>query len=178
MVPTDTPPLLGKFVQLTHYVDANLMHDIVSGKSVTGILHLVNKTPIDWYSKKQATVETATYGSEFVAARTCVEQIIDLRLTLRYLGVNIRERSVMFGDNESVVKSSTTPHGKLHKRHTALSFHRVREAVASKMVAFHFLKGSENPADFLSKTWTHAAVYDMAIKPILFYTGNTEDLLC
>jgi hypothetical protein len=58
------------------------MHDITSGKSVTGILHLVNKTPMDWYSKKQATVETATYGSEFVAARVCVEQIIDLRTTL------------------------------------------------------------------------------------------------
>ena len=60
------------------YVDANLMHDLLSGKSVTGILHLLNKTPIDWYSKKQGTVKTATFGSEFVAARTAVEQIIDL----------------------------------------------------------------------------------------------------
>jgi hypothetical protein len=56
------------------------MHNITSGKSVTGILYLVNKTPIDWYSKKQATVDTATYGSKFVAARVCVEQIIDLLL--------------------------------------------------------------------------------------------------
>jgi hypothetical protein len=63
---------------LTHYVDADLMHDVVTGRSVTGILHMVNKTPIDWFSKKQVTVETATYGSEFVAARICVEQIIDL----------------------------------------------------------------------------------------------------
>jgi hypothetical protein len=64
----------------------NLFHDIITGRSVTGILHLVNKTPIDWYSKKQATVETATYGSEYVAARTCVVQVMDLRLRLlRYL---------------------------------------------------------------------------------------------
>ena len=107
-----------KHVTLTHYVDANLMHDVTSGKSVTGILHLINKTPLDWYSKKQATVETATYGSEFVAARTCVEQIIDLRTTLRYLGVPIRGKSYMFGDNKSVVDSSMTVHAKLHKRHT------------------------------------------------------------
>src|SRR5687768_11416230 len=93
---------------------------IVEARSVTGILHMFNATPIDWYSKKQATVETATYGSEFVAARTCVEQIVDLRNTLRYLGVPIQERSYMFGDNESVVNLSTTPHAKLHKRHTAL----------------------------------------------------------
>jgi hypothetical protein len=37
---------------------------------------------IEWFSKKQANVETATYGSEFVAARICVEQIIDLGNTV------------------------------------------------------------------------------------------------
>jgi hypothetical protein len=70
LIPKDVPEPLGKYVTLSHYVDANIMHDITSGKSVTGILHLVNKTPIDWYSKKQATVETVTYGSEFIAAQT------------------------------------------------------------------------------------------------------------
>jgi hypothetical protein len=89
MLPTDAPKPLGKYVTLTHYYDANLFHDIVTGHSVTGVLHLLNKMPIDWYSKKQAMVETATYGSEFVAARMCVDQIIDLRTTLRYLGVPV-----------------------------------------------------------------------------------------
>ena len=50
-------------------------------------------------------MDTATYGSEFVAARTAVERIIDLRLTLRYLGVPLRESDYMFGDNENVVGS-------------------------------------------------------------------------
>jgi hypothetical protein len=77
------------------------MYDVMTGKSVTGILHLINKTPLDWYPKKQATVETAAYGSEFVAACICVEQIIDLRCTLRYLGVPVREKNYMFGDNKS-----------------------------------------------------------------------------
>ena len=80
--PTDAPEPLGNYVTLTHYVDANLMHDVITGRSVTGIFHLVNKTPLEWYSKKQTTVETATYGSEFVAACTCVEQMIDLQTTL------------------------------------------------------------------------------------------------
>src|SRR5690349_4082677 len=41
----DTPPPLGKQVTLTHYVDANLFHDALSGRSVTGILHMMNATP-------------------------------------------------------------------------------------------------------------------------------------
>ena len=83
IIPHDAPEPHGKYVTLSHYVDANLLNCLATGRSVTGILHFANKTPIEWYSKKQATVETATYGSEFVAARTCVEQIIDLRYTLR-----------------------------------------------------------------------------------------------
>ena len=50
-------------------MDANLNHCLATGKSLTGCFHHVNKTPVDWYSKKLATVETATYGSEFVAAK-------------------------------------------------------------------------------------------------------------
>ena len=154
---------LGKAVQLIHYVDANLLHDTVTGRSVTGCLHLVNGTPIDWFSKKQATVETATYSSEFVAARTCIEQIIDLHTTFRYLGVEVREKSYMFGDNESVVTSSSTLHAKLHKRHNLLSFHHVREAIASKFIDFNFLPGEENPVDVLSKHWSYSMVKDVML---------------
>jgi hypothetical protein len=172
--PSDAPKPLGKYVTLTHYVDANLMHDVINGRSVTGILHLMNKTPIDWYSKKQATVETATYGSEFVAARTCVEQIVDLRTTLYYLGVPVRDKSYMFGDNKSVVDSSMQVHAKLHKRHTILSFHRVREAIASGMIIFSFINGDINPADILSKHWGYAQVWNQ-LKPLLFWYGDTKD---
>ena len=60
---------------MTSMVDSNLMHGKVIGKSDTGILHLINQTPVDWYSRKQSTVETATYGSEFVTARIDTEQV-------------------------------------------------------------------------------------------------------
>jgi hypothetical protein len=176
LVPHDAPEPLGKYVTLTHYVDANLMHDVVTGRSVTGILHLANKTPIDWYSKKQATVETATYGSEFVAARICVEQIIDLRNSLRYLGVPIRSKSYLFGDNKSVVDSSMQVHAKLHKRHTMLSFHRVREAVASGMIGFYFIPGELNPADILSKHWGYSQIWAQ-LKVLLFWKGDTADVV-
>jgi hypothetical protein len=160
----------------THYQDANLYHDIVTGQSVTAILHFLNKFPIDWYSKKQATVETATYGSEYISARTCVDQIVDLRTTFCYLGVPIRDVSYMFGDNESVVNSSTQPHSKLHKRHNALSFHRVCKAIASGYVVLTHLPGKFNPADILSKHWGYQTIWPI-LKPILFFHGDTADLI-
>ena len=136
----------------------------------------MNKMPIDWYSKKQATIEMATYGSKFISARTCIDQIVDLRLTLRYLGVPIRDMSYMFGDNKTVIDSSTQPHARLHKRHNALSFHRVREAIASKYVLMMHLSGKANPSDILRKHWGHQAIYPI-LRPILFFSGNTADLI-
>jgi hypothetical protein len=60
---------------------------MLTGRDVTRVLHLCNQALVNWYSERQATVETATFGSEFAAARTAIDQIIDLITTLRYLGV-------------------------------------------------------------------------------------------
>ena len=126
---------------------------LATGRSVTGVLHFLNKTPIEWFSKKQATVETATYGSEFVATKTAIQQMMGMRQTLRYLGVPVHGPSHLFGDNQSVVTSGSVPHSPLKKRHLSLSFHYTREAIASGAVQFHHLPGDWNPADILSKHW-------------------------
>ena len=99
VIPENLPEPKGNYVRLTTYEDANLYHDMLTGRSVTVILHFLNKTPIDWYSKKQSTVETATYGSEYVCAKTAKEQIQEWRLYLRYLGVPIRGEAILFGNN-------------------------------------------------------------------------------
>jgi hypothetical protein len=78
----------------------------------------------------------------------------------------------MFGDNESVVNSSILPHAKLHKRHNALSFHRVREAIASGVYVFAHISGENNPADILSKHWGYSSVWHM-LKALMFVTGDT-----
>jgi hypothetical protein len=171
-VPRDIPRPLGKAVVTVSYVDANLLHCLTTGRSVTGVLHFLNGTMIDWYSKKMNTVETATYGAEFVSARTCIEQLVDLRNTLRYMGVPLREKSYIFGDNESVVNSATQPHAKLHKRHNALSFHRVREAIASGVYIFNHIPGENNPADIVSKHWGYNCVWHM-LKTISHVDGET-----
>ena len=64
-IPHYIPKPQEKHVQTTHYVDANLHHDLATGNDVTAVLHFLNQTPIDAYTKRQSTVETATYGSEF-----------------------------------------------------------------------------------------------------------------
>ena len=149
---------------------------MLTGCSVTGILHLINGAPFDWYTKKQSTVETATYGSEFTAARIAINQIIEHCTMLCYLGVPIVEKTYMFGDNKSVVDSSSVPQSKLHKRHIALSFHRVREAIAAGIIKFIHIPGDQNPADICSKHWGYQQVWKM-LKALLFWEGDTMDII-
>jgi hypothetical protein len=175
-MPRDAPEPLGKRIILTSYVDANLYHDHVTGRSVTGVLHFLNQTPIEWFTKKQPTVETATHGSEFVAAKTAVQQLLGMRYTLRYLGVPIDTPTYLFGDNGSVVTSGSLPDSPLRKRHHALSYHCTRESIASGAVKFHHLTGDSNPADILSKHWGYQQVWP-TLQAMLFWRGNPSELL-
>jgi hypothetical protein len=134
VLPKDLATPLGKSVITITYQDANLYHDMVTGRSVSGTLHFCNQTLIDWYSKRQATVESATFGSEFTAARIACDQIMDLRMTLRYLGIPVYTKSYMFGDNQAVVINSTILHSLLNKLHNALAYHRVHEMIAAKIL--------------------------------------------
>jgi len=171
-IPHNAPPPKGKPVRTTTLVDANLMHDFTTGRSATGVQHFVNQTPIASFSKRQGQVETATYGSEFVAARVATEQIIDLRYTLRMLGVPIEGPSWLFGDNRSVITSSTLPHSTLSKRWNALSYHRVREAVAAGFLRFHFIESKDNASDILTKPLDHASAWPHT-DTMLFRKGDT-----
>ena len=100
-----------------------------------------------------------------------------LRTFFRYLGVNINGPTHLFGDNESVVTSGSFPHSPLRKRHHALSYHYAREAIASGAVDFQFILGHLNPADILSKHWGYQQVWTSALRPILFWKGDTSPLL-
>ena len=57
----------------------------------------------------------------------------------------------MFGDNKSVVDSSMTLHAKIHERYIAFFFHCIREAIAAKIIGYHFINGEINPANILNK---------------------------
>jgi hypothetical protein len=60
---------------MTVDVDVDHVHDLVTRRSITGILVMLNNTPIRWVSKRQKTVKTSTYGSGLVATRIATELI-------------------------------------------------------------------------------------------------------
>src|SRR5687767_11659755 len=87
---------------------------------------------------------------------------------LRMLGVPIEGPSIMFGDNMAVINSTSIPDSNLKKRHNALSYHRVREAIAANVLRMYHIKGTENHANNLTKFLPGKVWYHL-MKPILHW---------
>jgi hypothetical protein len=91
------------------------------------------------------------YGSELVASRVATELILETRYMLRSLGVALDGPSSILGDNVSVVLNTTVPSNVLKKKHHAIVYHRVREAIAARIMRFAYIKSEENVSDVLKK---------------------------
>ena len=166
------PPPKGKKVRITVYVDADHAHDQVTRRLVTGILLLLNNTPVRYISKRQKTVESSTYGSELVAARLATELVMETRCMLRDLGVPIDGPTVMFGDNMSVVLNTSVPSSMLKKKHNSIAYHIVREAIAAGYLRFRHINSQSNIADVLTKP-LGAKVFHQLIGNYLFRKPKT-----
>ena len=143
---------LGNPVIVRAYVDANHAGNLKNRRSHSGILIYVNNAPIIWYSKRQNTVESSSFGSEYIALRICTEMVEALRYKLRCFGIPIDGPAEVYCDNQSVVTNSSVPSSVLNKRHNAICYHRVREAQAAGTIKVGWIMGEYNLADLFTKT--------------------------
>ena len=135
-------------------MDASHADDMRNWWRQTGILIFLNKAPIIWYSKKQNTVETSTFSSEFIAMKTAVELVESLRYKLRMFGIPIEAPTNLFCDNEAVYKNVSLPESTLEKKHNSIAYHKSREAVAAGTVRVAKEGTTTNLSDLFTKTLT------------------------
>lgn len=139
-------------VDLAYYVDADHAENLMTRWSHSGILLYINNTPVIWYSKRQNTVESSSFGSEFVALRIATEMIEALRYKICMFGVPINGPSDVFCDNKSVVTNSSIPSSVLNKKHNSICYLRVCEAQAAGTIRVGWIEGEYNKADLATKT--------------------------
>ena len=103
------PAPRGQVVSTHCFVDSDHASNTVTRCSQTGLLLFVNRAPVTWFSKRQNTVETSTFGSEFITMKTAVEHIEALCYKLRMFGIPIEGPTNVFCDNEAVFKNTSIP---------------------------------------------------------------------
>ena len=90
--------------------------------------------------------------------RQAVEEAISLRYMLQCLGVPVSKPTSLFGDNYGSIQSASIPDSELKKKHIAISYHFVREAIAAKIINANWVPTQANLADCCTK----------ALGPIVF----------
>ena len=151
LLPSNAPRGIGKEFIIRAYVDADFAGDNLIRRSRTGSIIMINNAPLYWFSKKQSSMETNSFGSEFVAMRQCCEYLKGLRYKLRMMGIPVNNPCFIFGDNKSVLWNTTVPDSMLKKKTASVSYHFVREGVSSDEWRTTYIKTNDNPADILTK---------------------------
>jgi hypothetical protein len=105
-----------------------------------------------------------------MVAHHAAQQVNDLRYTLRMMGIPLNGPNWMFGDNESVITSSTIPHSTLNKHHNALSYHVVHECIAAKVFCLLQVLGKLNLNDMLTKPLGWVTFWPL-LQPLFFLKG-------
>jgi len=151
MNPPDMPEALGVGVELTMFVDASHTTNLITRQSRTGVLIYVNKAPIIWLSKKQNSIETSSFGSEFMALKTGVELLEGLIFKLQMMGVPVEGYCDTCVDNMLVVNNTSVPESVLKKKSNSIAYHFVRSKCAQDVLRITYENTKTNFADILTK---------------------------
>ena len=150
-IASDFPRAYGRELETAVFFDADHAHDHVTRRSISGLIVFVGSTPVLWHSKRQGCIATSTYCAEFISMRSAVEEAISIRYMLRCLGIPVTKPTDLFSDNFGVIQSAEIPEGELKKKHIAISYHYVREAIAAQIVNAIWIRSAENFADICTK---------------------------
>ncbi|KAL7447642.1 hypothetical protein ACHAXS_000040 [Conticribra weissflogii] len=132
------------------FVNSDHTGDQCTQRSCSGFPIYLNTT-FSWYSKRQSTIETCTFSTEFVAVKTGVEALRGIRYKLFMMGIPVDGTTHLYGDIMSVTNNTWKPESILKKKNNAVCYHMVCESVAMGESLTTHINGDENPADLLTK---------------------------
>ena len=133
-MPYRIPRPRGVAVWTTAFVDSSHGANKVTRRSHSGHILFLNSAPVKWLSRRQQTVETSAFSSEFIALKQCIEDVEHLRFKLRMFGIPIHdygEPTHILCDNNSVLTNTSNVESSLNKKHSSIAYHFSRWNVAA-----------------------------------------------
>ena len=155
-MPHRMPKPRGAAVETMAFVDSSHGANKVTRRSHSEHILFVNSAPMKWLSRRQQTVETSAFSSEFIALKQCIEDIEHLRFKLRMFGIPLYQdedgdATCILCDNESVVNNTSKVHSSLNKKHSSIAYHFARWNVAAGVCKIAWVSTTENLVDAMKK---------------------------
>ena len=111
-------------------VDADHASNMVAWRSRTGFLVYISSVLVYWYSKKQTSVESSSFGSEFCVMKQCCKYLCGLKYKLQMMDILVIDPAYISSDNQSVLANMTMPESQLKKKSQSIAYYFVQEGVA------------------------------------------------
>ena len=92
-----------------------------------------------------------------MAMQAATQEAKVIRNILRLFGIPLDGPTLLFGDNLGVVQQASFVDADLTKRHVAISYHLVWEAIVAGIILPYWIGTEENLADILTKLLTPTA---------------------
>eukprot|EP00957_Ditylum_brightwellii_P136358 10399500-Ditylum_brightwellii.AAC.1 len=130
-IPDDMPKPLGNSVQMKAWFYSDHTGNLVTSA--------------------KNTVETSTFGAEFIVGHTCLEAVEDLHFKLRVFGIPIDGPAHAMYNNSSVVNSDQHPESTLNKKHLSICLHMIRETCVAGIIYVGKIESKKSLSDFFTK---------------------------
>ena len=121
-------------------------------RSTSGNVFLLANGPVNWFSKKQATVSMSTAESEYVALGQAAQETVWLRKLLEEIGMDLTQNpTLIHEDNQGVIAIARNPVSHARTKHIDIRYHCVREAILNKVINLEYTPTYKMIADVLTK---------------------------
>jgi hypothetical protein len=148
-IPKILAPTNQRFTKVA-YSDASFAATI-SKQSISGLVVMINGTPILWASIKQTVVVDSTCSSEYVAASMCSKQVIQVENMVQFLNFTCPKPYTMYTDSQACLQIANAA-SKLGKvRHIEIRYHLVRCLIIAGDIKLVYCVTEDMIADLFTK---------------------------
>jgi Reverse transcriptase (RNA-dependent DNA polymerase) len=140
---------VSKKLEFEAFCDADFGSD-VSARSTSGLILLVNKSPIIWRSKLQSCVTISTAEAETVSACEAAVLIMWIRNILEELGYDMGS-TTLWEDNNAAIAIATKPERKSRIRHMHVKYMYLQEKVSEGSIQVKRIDTDKQIADMFTK---------------------------
>ncbi|GAB2294442.1 hypothetical protein Dimus_038297 [Dionaea muscipula] len=138
-------------VDLHAYCDADWAGDPNDRKSTTGFVILLNRSPVSWCSRKQASVSRSSTEAEYRSMADTASEVQWINHLLCDLGVSMSQVPTLFCDNVSAIALANDPVHKSKMKHVEVDVHFTREKVKEGVITIRFVSTAAQLADLFTK---------------------------
>ena len=147
----------GSGLEISVFVDAKCAEKADDRRSLSGVVVIVGKSSVSWFSSTQEIVTLSTTEAKYVALGDEVKEALFVKGVLSFIIPSISENCIqVFVDNDGAISLANNPLSSARTKHIDVRFPFIRELTRSKTISIEYVPTKEQRADILTKALTGA----------------------